>query len=155
MCGGPFSLEDVVYHYVDEIEEISFVIKSHPGNLIEEYIRCGWLCIQLKALVENEDYVNFTTIVEEYLSRPIRTLQRYMRLARHLDHVEDKWSFALSATHLLALIRLKGDETIEEYLADNDIFLNFDKDDPDEVSFFKKEVQELIYENSVKSGISA
>jgi hypothetical protein len=153
MC-APFGIDDIVQCSVNYIQAVLFEITSRTGTLIELHIQCGKECIVLKELLKNSGGLSFTAFAERYIACSIRTLQRYMVLARHLDPKEDKKLFVLGEIRLLALIRLKGDDSIEKYLANNDIFLNFDENDLEEIHFFKEEVQLLIDENSVKSEVS-
>jgi len=130
---------------IEEIEEAYEECVALEKTAVERAIRLGTWCNTFKAVVRKHKKGKWQEVIGKHLPHlSIRTVQRYMKLARKVDLDEYPALAFLGQTWLYQLMEFAGKTKVHEFLAKNDIDFEVDIEEEDSIDDFKLEVEELI-----------
>ena len=111
-------------------------------------IQCkiGSMFIVLKGILNKKKHKWPEYIKENFPYINIRTVQRYMKLAKSFNPEDDKTLAVAGQTRLLSLANKakQEEQDVADFLEDKKIDLDFDPEDPTAVSEFREKIDEVL-----------
>jgi hypothetical protein len=137
---------------VQKIEGVHGKINKAAKNVTEYAGKMGQMFIVLKAVTKKEGDAWEEYVEKKFPYLNIRTIQRRMKLARHVDLQKYRNLGFAGQTRLLNLINFaeKKKKEVHSILKLEDIALEFNRKDPTEVKNFRDEIDLLIQQSKPK-----
>jgi hypothetical protein len=129
-----------------QIEKACKKLDGAEKTATEIQCKIGSMFVVLKGVLNKKKHVWPEYIKDKFPYINIRTVQRYMKLAKSYDSESSKTLAVAGQTRLLSLANKakQEEQDVGDFLEDKKIDLDFDSEDPTAVSEFREKIDEVL-----------